>query len=71
MKKFEILITDVPDRENLVAEVWYGETLIAEINQETKKLEIEFYLNEKIAFDLNEFLIALENAKGLLIKNTE
>ncbi|AZA57265.1 hypothetical protein [Chryseobacterium shandongense] len=71
MKKFEILITDVPDRENLVAEVWYGETLIAEINQETKKLEIEFYLNEKIAFDLNEFLTALENAKGLLIKNTE
>lgn len=71
MKKFEILITDVPDRENLVAEVWYGETLIAEINQETKKLEIEFYLNEKIAFDLNEFLTAVENAKGLLIKNTE
>jgi hypothetical protein len=71
MKKFEILITDVPDRENLVAEVWYGETLIAEINQETKKLEIEFYLNEKIAFDLNEFLTALENAKDLLIKNTE
>lgn len=71
MKKFEILITDVPDRENLVAEVWYGETLIAEINQETKKLEIEFYLNEKIAFDLNEFLTALEKAKGLLIKNTE
>ena len=33
MKKFEILITDVPDRENLVAEVWYGETLIAEINK--------------------------------------
>ncbi len=68
MKEFEILITSPPDRENLVAEIWYNEILVAEINQETEKLEIEFYLNDKIIFELDEFLEALEKAKIKIIK---
>lgn len=68
MGKFEILITDIPDRENLVAEIWYDKNLIAEINQETKKLEIEFYLSEKVVFELEELLAILKNAKNLLIE---
>lgn len=68
MSKFKIEIADVPDRENLVAEIWCNEILVAEINQETEKLEIEFYLNEKIAFDLDEFLKALEIAKIKIMK---
>jgi hypothetical protein len=68
MRKFKIEITSVPDRENLVAEIWLDETLVAEINQETGKLEIEFYLNEKITFELDEFLETLENAKRKIMK---
>ncbi len=67
MKNFEILVTDVPDRENLVAEIWYNEILIAEINQETEKLEIEFFLNEKINLELDAFFYALETAKNKII----
>jgi hypothetical protein len=68
MSKFKIEISSVPDRENLVAEIWYNEILVAEINQETEKLEIEFYLNEKIAFELDEFFEALKIAKESIMK---
>lgn len=68
MSKFKIEISSVPDRGNLVAEIWYNEILIAEINQETEKLEIEFYLNEKITFELAEFLESLEIAKRKIMK---
>lgn len=64
MNKFKIELASVPDRENLVAEIWYNEILVAEINQEAENLEIEFYLNEKIKFELDDFLKAVENAKG-------
>lgn len=63
MKSFEILITSPFDREYLVAEIWSNSDLVAEINQETDELEIEFYTNEKITFNLNAFLEALQNAK--------
>ncbi len=68
MSKFKIEIASVPDRENLVAEIWYNEILVAEINQETAKLEIEFYLNEKIIFGLDDFFETLETAKRKIIK---
>jgi small basic protein len=68
MSKFKIEISSVPDRENLVAEIWYNEILVAEINQETKKLEIEFYLNEKIIFGLDDFFETLETAKRKIMK---
>lgn len=68
MKGFEILIASPPDREKLVAEIWYNEILVAEINQETEKLEIEFYLNEKIAFELDDFFETLERAKRKIIE---
>lgn len=64
MNKFKIELSSVPDRENLVVEIWHNEILVAEINQEADNLEIEFYLNEKIKFDLDDFLKAVENAKG-------
>jgi hypothetical protein len=68
MSKFKLEISSVPDREKLVAEIWYDEILVAEINQETEKLEIEFYLNKKIKFELNEFLESLKIAKNELVK---
>lgn len=67
MEEFEILIVSSPDREELVAEIWHREILIAEINQEEKELQIEFYLNDRITFDLNVFLEVLKAAKDKLV----
>jgi hypothetical protein len=61
-------ISSVPDRENLVAEIWHNENLVAEINQETEKLKIEFYLTEKIVFELDDFFETLETAKRKIMK---
>jgi hypothetical protein len=69
MSKFKIEISSVPDRENLVAEIWHNELLIAEINQENEILEIELYQSEKITFGLEEFLAILNSAKKELIEN--
>jgi hypothetical protein len=41
MRKFEIEIVSVSDRNKLVAEIWYEKKLITEINQETESLEKE------------------------------
>ena len=67
MEKFKIEITSVPDREELVAEIWYNEFLICEINQESEFLEIEFYIDNKISFNLYNFLSILEQAKKKLV----
>lgn len=67
MNKFEIIIASVPDREHLVAEIWYTEILIAEISQENEKLEIELYQFKKVKFVFDEFLDALNSAKEKLI----
>jgi len=69
MSEFKIEISSVPDRENLVAEIWHNELLIAEINQENEILEIELYQSEKITFGLEEFLDILNSAKKELIEN--
>ncbi len=65
MKEFEVLITSPPDREKLVAEIWHDNIFVAEINHETENIEIEFYLKQKISFDLNDFLKTLEIAKRI------
>ena len=41
--KARICISSPPDREKLVAEVFFGSDQFAEINQESQQLEIEFY----------------------------
>jgi hypothetical protein len=68
MSKFKIEISSVPDRENLVAEIWYNEILIAEISQEGESSEIELYKSENIRFDLDGFLETLKYAKKELSK---
>lgn len=68
MSKFTIEISSVPDRENLVAEIWCNEILVAEINQETEELDIEFYLTEKIVFELDDFIETLLTAKRQIMK---
>ena len=59
--KYSIIIASPADRDKLVAEIWNGDQMIAEINQENNELEIEFYFDEsKIPLNLN--LEALSNA---------
>ena len=45
MSKFNIELSSVPDRENLVAEIWYENKMVAEVNKETEKFVIEFCLD--------------------------
>lgn len=70
MSKYKIEIASVYDRENLVAEIWYGEDLIAEIKQESELLEIEFFQIEKVVFELYEFLQIIQDAKNKLLKGS-
>ena len=68
MSKFNIELSSVPDRENLVAEIWYEKKMVAEVNKETEKFVIEFCLDEKISFMLDEFIEVLENAKRRILE---
>lgn len=68
MSKFNIELSSVPDRENLVAEIWYEKKMVAEVNKETEKFVIEFCLDEKKSFMLDEFLEVLENAKRRILE---
>ena len=68
MSKFNIELSSVPDRDNLVAEIWYENKMVAEVNKETEKFVIEFCLDEKKSFMLDEFLKVLENAKRRILE---
>lgn len=62
MKNFNIEITSVDDRENLVAEIWYlNKYLVAEINQEESMPTIMLY-NTSINLPVNEFIHSLNLA---------
>lgn len=71
MNKLNIEISSVPDRNKLVAEIWYGNDLIAEINQESDCLEIELYPLQKVTLDYQEFLSILETAKNRLTQEEQ
>ena len=43
---FRICISSPPDREKLVAEIFFGSEQWAEINQEQTELVVEFYARE-------------------------
>ncbi len=67
MIDFSIEIASSPDREQLVAEIWYQNQMIAEINQEKEDLELEFYLKNNIAFNYEAFCKVLDDAKKKLL----
>ncbi|MFT6921987.1 MAG: hypothetical protein ACJA1C_000985 [Crocinitomicaceae bacterium] len=67
---YEILITSVPDREKRVAEIWQGEALLAEINQENEDLELQIYTPDRssgISVDYKQFMKVLDEAKNRLL----
>lgn len=67
MKDFSIQIASVPDRENLVAEIWYGDDLLLELSNENQKLEIEFYEPAVNRFNFEELNKTLIKAKNKLL----
>ena len=52
MNNFKILISSPYDREHLVAEIWYEDDFIAEINQEGDCLEIQIYYGDEKTLNL-------------------
>lgn len=68
--KHRICISSPPDREKLVAEIFFGDTQWAELNQEGEALEVEFYArpdSEPWRIDYLAALSALDEAKRKLI----
>lgn len=67
--KYTIDVASSPDREKLVAEIWHGDQLIAEINQEKKTLELEIYVpdnRQSLVLDYDAFIEALTTGKKKL-----
>ncbi len=65
-----ICISSPPDREKLVAEIFFGDVQWAEINQERDALEVEFYPRpdgEAWRIDYQDAIKALDEAKRRLV----
>ncbi len=72
--KMEITIASLPDRENLVAELWYDNVLWCEISQEEEDLTLEIYphpTGKPWTFPFGEALTFLHQAKRKLINLDE
>lgn len=67
---FVVEVASVPDRETVVAEIWFGDTMVAEVvGNEASNFRIEIYPNPNGApwsFDLEAFADALKLAKERL-----
>ena len=68
--RLTVEIASVPDREALVAEIWDGDRMIAEINREQASgLTLELHSTKdvgQLGVPLEEFLAAIETAKARL-----
>jgi len=70
MENFSITVNSLPDRENLVAEIYYKNYQVAEISQETDESIIQIYsYKEKDCWEflLEEFQKVIEEAKKKLL----
>lgn len=66
---FRICISSPPDREHLVAEVFFGNEQLAEVNQEEGQWNVEFYPRRSGTawiLSLDETLRVLQEAKSRL-----
>lgn len=70
MEKFRINIASPPDREYLVAEIFYDNMYWAEISQETGELVVQFYEYPKQKyweFSFDDAFEVLQQAKEHLL----
>ncbi|HEY5260227.1 MAG TPA: hypothetical protein VIJ46_06220 [Rhabdochlamydiaceae bacterium] len=68
--KFRITVASLPDREHLVAEIFYEGVQWVEISQETGELVVQFYPHPRQKyweFPLKEAAEVLERAKIKLL----
>lgn len=67
---FTIEIASVPDRDDVVAEIWSGDAMVAELHRGTSGgVEIEIYATESHdpwSFDLASWLAVLAEAQRKL-----
>jgi len=71
MEEFRITVNSLPDRENLVAEIYYQHYQFAEISQEAGELKIQFYPHPKEEFwefSIDKIIRIIEKAKKKLIE---
>ena len=71
MNKFEIIIASLPNKERLVAEIYYDNMYWVQISQETDELVIQFYPHPRQTyweFSLDEALEILNRAKSKLLQ---
>jgi hypothetical protein len=72
--KYRIYLSSPPDRNKLVAEIFFGDVQWAEINQERSVLEIEFYPRpdgQPWQIDFSTAIHALIEAKSKLTSRQE
>ena len=70
MNDFYITVASLPDREHLVAEIFYKEFQWVEISQECEELIIQFYPHPRQSyweFSYEEAIKILEEAKNKLM----
>jgi len=66
---FIIDIASVPDREEPVAEVWYGDEQVAELRREGAELRLQIFSTPSSAawdFSIDAFLSAIHEAMARL-----
>lgn len=71
MDKFRITIASLPDRERLVAEVFYEGVQWVEISQESDEVVVQFYSHPRKKhweFTYDEAVQVLEKAKNKLLE---
>lgn len=70
MERLTVQVASIPDREEVVAEIWSGKNMVAELRRAGGQAFIlEMYCsksNEPWVFDLDSWVIALESAKKKL-----
>ncbi|HYD54774.1 MAG TPA: hypothetical protein VEA99_19225 [Gemmatimonadaceae bacterium] len=66
--EFTIEIASVPDRDHVVAELWYGEEMVAELSREVGSLRLQLYprASSHWEFDFGRFQAALEDMETRL-----
>jgi len=65
-QQLEVVIASPPDRARLVAEIWLGQNMIAEISQEGPEMVVEVYSSGSMKLGLARFIAALEDAQSRL-----
>ncbi len=70
LDNWRIVLASPPDREDVVAEIWHGNEMWAEVARERDCFSVEFYprpSNLPWRFDLEEAVSAVQAAKNKLL----